>query len=156
MFIRCIQMSVLLLRAISYSQPLSRGQILRKYVFIPYREPQNLVLRHPVPIRTLFFSTFRRTLLALRVDWRNLTPHFALLPERGNENIKYLFPRLRIESITTTITFVPIRLDWPQEYFNIFNNFYYIFYSMRGLLLGNGYIQPILVSGYQFQCNGLH
>ena len=29
-------------------------------------------------------------LTALRVEWRNSTPRFALLPERGNKNIKYL------------------------------------------------------------------
>ena len=43
-------------------------------------------------VKTLPFSTFRQTLEALRIEWPNLSPRFACLPEQGNENIKYLFP----------------------------------------------------------------
>ena len=40
------------------------------------REPWNLVLRHTVPVKTIPFRTFRRIIVALRVQWRNLTPIF--------------------------------------------------------------------------------
>ena len=59
------------------------------------REPGNIVSEHSVP-------TFCRTLEELRVEWRNSTPRFASLPERGNENIiKILFLRMRIEPTTS-------------------------------------------------------
>ena len=53
------------------------------------REPGNLMLSHFISTKMLPFSTFRRILEALSVDWRNSTPSFASLQELENENIKY-------------------------------------------------------------------
>ena len=47
----------------------------------------NLVLRHSVLIKIFSFTVF-----VVRVEWRNLTLHFALLPEQRNENTKYFIP----------------------------------------------------------------
>ena len=44
---------------------------------------------HSVLIRTLWLHSFRWILEALRVEWWYLTPCFASLPERENENIKW-------------------------------------------------------------------
>ena len=52
--------------------------------------PGNLALRHYVPIGILPFPIFCRILEALRVKLWYSTSRFALLLERGNENIKYL------------------------------------------------------------------
>ena len=49
----------------------------------------NLVLRHSL-MNILPFHTFCRILEVLLVEWRNSTPYFASLPERGNLNIKYI------------------------------------------------------------------
>ena len=52
-----------------------------------HREPSVSTLRsHLDNSRT----TFRRLPKTLRVEYRNSTPLFASLPERGNESIKYL------------------------------------------------------------------
>ena len=40
-------------------------------------EPGNLVQRHSAAIKTLLFSAFRRTIKALRVEWRKSMPRFA-------------------------------------------------------------------------------
>ena len=48
------------------------------------RIPGNPVLRHPVLIKTLSFSTFHRIRETLLVEWRNSTPPFTSLRERGN------------------------------------------------------------------------
>ena len=55
------------------------------------------MLRYCVPIKTVpFFSflwilsiEFNSSTSITSMKWRNSTPHFASLPERGNENIKY-------------------------------------------------------------------
>ena len=52
-------------------------------------EPGNLVLRHSVLNNILPFPTFHRILEPLSVEQRILTPHFVLLPQRRNEDIKY-------------------------------------------------------------------
>ena len=53
------------------------------------REPENLVLRHSIPIKTLPFPAFRPMQKVMRAERRNWTPRSTLLPQR-NENIKYL------------------------------------------------------------------
>ena len=55
------------------------------------KEPRHQVyLRHSsVPTKTLPFLNFLRIPKPLSVECRNSTSRFALLPERGNENIKY-------------------------------------------------------------------
>ena len=81
-------------------------------------EPGNLILRHIVPIKILSFSTFRRIVVALRVELINAAP-------RGqSDEIKILFDlfnsfsRVGMKPTTYRIyscTFVPIRHDWPLE-----------------------------------------
>ena len=51
-------------------------------------------IRNSVPIKTLPFPTFRQILKALCAELRNYTPHYASLPERGNENINYFISRV--------------------------------------------------------------
>ena len=46
---------------------------------------KNLVLRHSV-------LHFPQDSQDLYVEWRSSTPRFAMLPERGDENIKYCIP----------------------------------------------------------------
>ena len=48
-------------------------------------KPENVVLRHAVPVKTLPLLTFRQIL-----DASEFTLHIASLPEIDNENIKYL------------------------------------------------------------------
>ena len=38
---------------------------------------------------------------AQRTEWRNCTPRFVLLPEKGNENKS--FPRVNVELTTVTV-----------------------------------------------------
>ena len=65
---------------------------------------------------TTAFFTFRRVLEALRVEWRNSTPHFTSTPERRNVN-KYFISssgdRTHNQSILQS-HFVPLRHNWPQ------------------------------------------
>ena len=66
------------------------------------REPGNLVLRHSV----LTFA-FKYLISLSRGTWvPALTPRFALLPKRGNENMNHLFPRVSIKPVALTVHFL--------------------------------------------------
>ena len=53
---------------------------------VKQKELGNLILRYSVPINTLSFPTFRRTLEALHVDCQNSTPLFSGFKIASNKN----------------------------------------------------------------------
>ena len=62
-------------------------------------------------------GNLRRIVVAIHVEWRNLTLCFALLLEQRNENINISFPRMTIKPVTCRVysrMLVPLRHDWPQ------------------------------------------
>ena len=58
-----------------------------------------LILKHPIPIKTLPVATFRRILETLHIEWRNSTPPHYQSREMRILNISY--PRMGIESTTS-------------------------------------------------------
>ena len=64
-------------------------------------------------------NSSRWKLKALRVQWQNLMRRFASLPERGNENIKYI---IRSDGIPSR-TLVPLRSYGPFTLYFLFAAF---------------------------------
>ena len=72
--------------------------LLFNFTLIPYMSRQAGKTLELWSVKTFLFPNFHRILEALRAEWRNTTPRFISLPEQENEYIKYVIPRLRIET----------------------------------------------------------
>ena len=88
----------------------SKGTPMPSYEFISNLNQLHAVSRthqgrqKEPSVKTLRCPLSGRVLEALRVEWRNSTPHFPLTPERRNENInvnKYFISSKRIEPTTS-------------------------------------------------------
>ena len=96
----------------------------------------------------LVFPSFCRILEALRVEWQNSTPRFALTLERRNGNMNLS----KYSSLNGDVThnqsvlqphFVSLRHDWPLIYFSrLLRKGYYIYFY---LIFG---VWPSVLSGY--------
>ena len=54
-----------------------------------------------VPIKSFLLPSFRRILVALRIQWRNSTPRFTLTPQQELKILNISFPQDRFQPTTS-------------------------------------------------------